>query len=79
MARFFFHQQSTIRITDMEGSELPDHVEARRQAVLTCSKMVQESPDGFWGSRPWTVTVTDAIGLILWEVSMDGQGTAATA
>ena len=31
----------------------------------------------FWRSRPWSVTVTDARGLILWEVSMDGVSSAA--
>jgi hypothetical protein len=33
--------------------------------------MMHDAPEGFWGSRPWNVTVTDAAGLVLYEISMD--------
>lgn len=78
MSLFYFHTQTDTRVTDDEGTELDGPVEARRQAINTCGQMMQDAPEGFWGSRPWTVTVTDAVGLVLWEISMDGQSTPAT-
>jgi hypothetical protein len=27
----------------------------------------------FWELRPWSVSVTDAEGLIMWELHLDGQ------
>lgn len=72
MQRYFFHTQTDSRITDEEGTVLEGPIEARRQAISTCGQMMQDAPEGFWGSRPWTVTVTDSAGLVLWEISMDG-------
>ena len=72
MPRFFFHTESETRTTDEEGMELADGLEARRQAIKSCGEMVRDCPQAFWGSRPWSVTVTNAEGLILWEIFMDG-------
>lgn len=79
MPRFFFHTQTDTRVTDTEGTELAGPVEARRDAIATCGRMMQDAPEGFWGSRPWNVTVTDAAGLVLWEIFMDGVATPAPA
>lgn len=79
MPRFFFHTQTTSRTTDEEGIELSGDVEARRQAIRTCGQMMQDAPEGFWGTRPWSVTVTDAAGLIFWEIGVDGTASAAAA
>ena len=59
------------------GVELGSPVEARREAIRTCGQLMREGPEPFWGSRPWTVTVTDETGLILWEIYMDGVSSAA--
>ncbi|WP_425506407.1 DUF6894 family protein [Sphingomonas xinjiangensis] len=75
---FYFHTQTGTRYTDVDGTDLAGPVDARRQAIQTCGQMMQEAPEGFWGSRPWSVTVTDAVGLVLWEISIDGQSSAAT-
>jgi hypothetical protein len=72
MAHYYFHTQTETRTTDDVGTELSSPFEARRQAIQTCGEMMRDCPDGFWGSRPWSVTVTDAHGLIMWEVFMDG-------
>lgn len=72
MARYFFHTQTGSRYTDDTGVEFASPLEARAQAIITCGQMLKDEPKDFWGSRPWSVTVTDAVGLILWELSMDG-------
>lgn len=78
MTLFFFHTQTDIRGTDTEGTEFPGYIEARREAIRTCGQMMQDAPEIFWGSRPWSVSVTDATGLILWEIHLDGQASAAS-
>jgi hypothetical protein len=78
MQRYFFHTQTDSRTTDEEGTVLNSPGEARSQAIQTCGQMMKDAPEGFWGSRPWTVTVTNFTGLVLWEISMDGAACAAS-
>lgn len=77
MARYFFHMQTHSRSTDDTGMELATPKEARAQAIVTCGQMMKDDPAGFWGTRPWSITVTNADGLILWELSMDGFASPA--
>jgi len=77
MPRYFFHTQTDTRTTDEHGTEFDGPVQARREAIRTCGEMMREAPEGFWGSRPWTVTVSDAVGLVLWEIFMDGTSSPA--
>ena len=72
LQRYFFHTQTDTRFTDGEGIVLEGPSQARSQAIQTCGQMMTDAPEGFWGSRPWTVTVTDFAGVVLWEISMDG-------
>jgi hypothetical protein len=76
MQRYFFHTQTDTRFNDVEGIEIGTPQEARRQAIATCGEMMRGCSEIFWGSRPWGVTVTDAKGLILWEIFMDGVSSA---
>jgi hypothetical protein len=78
MARYFFHSQTDTRFTDEEGVEFATPQEARAQAIVTCGEMMRDAPAAFWGSRPWSVTVTDHAGLIMWELSIGGQASAAS-
>ncbi|WP_431312377.1 DUF6894 family protein [Sphingomonas natans] len=77
MARYFFHVQTDVRSTDLEGWEFDTPIEARSQAIATCGQMMRDAAEAFWGSRPWSVSVTNAVGLILWELSMDGYAAPA--
>ena len=75
MPQYFFHSQTGDRTQDDEGTYLAGDAEARSAAIRTFGEMVRDAPEGFWRSRPWTVTVTDAAGLVLYEVGMDGHST----
>ncbi|MFD1951273.1 DUF6894 family protein [Sphingomonas arantia] len=77
MPQYFFHTQTASRETDEDGLDLTGPVQARQQAIQTCGQMMRDAPESFWGSRPWNVTVTDAAGVVLWEITMDGISTAA--
>jgi hypothetical protein len=77
MPRYFFHTDTLSRHTDDEGLDLDGPVEARREAIRACGEMLRDCPEGFWGSRPWSVTVTDVACLILCEVNIDGTASGA--
>lgn len=79
LQRYFFHTQTETRTNDSDGIVLDGPAEARRQAIQTCGQMMKDEPEGFWGSRPWTITVTDFHGLVLWEISMNGVACPAAA
>ena len=77
LPRYFFHSQTAIRVTDTEGLELPGPAEARREAIRACGEMMRDCAEGFWGSRPWSVVVTNEEGVVQWEVFMDGVASVA--
>jgi hypothetical protein len=77
MPRFYFHTETDVRTTDDEGIEFPGYEEARQEAIRTAGQMMRDTPHAFWSSRPWSVSVTDADGLIMWEIYLDGQTSAA--
>jgi hypothetical protein len=79
MPRYYFHSSTTSRFTDDEGYECATLADARRMAIRTCSEMIHGSEDEFWGSRPWTVTVTDEAGLIMLEIQVDGFAAPSAA
>jgi hypothetical protein len=79
LPRYFFHTQTDTRTTDEDGLELAGPVDARLEAIRTCGEIMRHAADAFWGSRPWSVTVTDAAGLVLWEIYVDGVSSAATS
>jgi hypothetical protein len=79
LPRYFFHTQTDTRSTDEDGIELDGPIDARREAIRTCGEIMREAPEPFWGSRPWSVTVTDGAGLVLWEIYVDGISSAATS
>lgn len=79
MPRFYFHTQSDVRITDSEGLELAGAFEARKQAIQSCGELMKDCADAFWGSRPWSVTITDVTGVVLWEIEIDGSASPAAA
>lgn len=79
MARYFFHTQTGTRSTDADGLELRDHAHARSEAVKACGEMIRDAPESFWDSRPWSVTVTDSAGLVLYEIFVDGVAAPAAS
>ncbi len=75
--RYFFHTETDSRSTDTEGVELDTPEQARREAIQMCAQLMHEAPKSFWGSRPWSVTITDETGLILWNIDIDASESAA--
>ncbi len=59
MPRYFFHTADGSRERDEEGTELPDHNAARREAIKLAGAVLSEQPDVLWHSRDFRVEVTD--------------------
>ena len=78
MPRYYFHHQSHVRTTDKTGLEFDTPEEARHQAIRSAGELLRDAAEPFWGSRPYSVSVTDEAGLIMWEIYMDGVNAAAS-
>jgi hypothetical protein len=72
LAHYYFHTSTHSRHTDDQGIECATPADARRMAIKTCGELIRGAEDRFWGSRPWAVTVTDAAGVIMYEIAVDG-------
>jgi hypothetical protein len=73
MAQFYFHTESDTRRSDTVGEGLPSLEDARTEAVRLCAGMMQDGAREFWGTKPWTMTVTDETGLIFFTLEVHGQ------
>lgn len=56
------------RERDEEGTELPDHNAARREAIKFAGAVLNDQPDVLWDSRDFRVEVTDEAGLMLFTI-----------
>ncbi len=72
MARYFFHTDSHTRFTDDEGQELSSLTAARAYATRAIAEVLRDDSKIFWGTRPWSMTVTDADGLIFFAIEVHG-------
>lgn len=77
MPHYFFHTESHVRTIDTEGTELPDVKAARAAATKCVAEILKDNAERFWGSKPWCMTVTDAVGLILFSIEVHGQASPA--
>jgi hypothetical protein len=72
MIKFFFHTEAESRVTDTQGTELANMAEARVEAARIAGVMLGDAAPKFWGTRPWVITVTDAVGLIFFGIEVSG-------
>ena len=73
MARYFFHTDSDVRHTDQEGGEFATIEDARQGAAELIAGILKDGSRVFWGTKPWSMTVTDGDGLILFTLEVHGQ------
>ena len=77
--RYFFHTDSDVRFSDTEGEELATVADARVSAAHAIAEMLKGKGQVFWGTRPWTLTVTDGEGLIYFTIELHGQNAPVCA
>jgi hypothetical protein len=70
MSRFFFHLTHSEDARDEAGVELEGVHQAKCHAVKMIADALCETPEKFWETETYRVTVTDARGLLLLSVEM---------
>jgi hypothetical protein len=68
--KYFIHSEGRTSYQDTDGVELHSVDAAREIATRTIGEMVRDGHPHLWGSQPWTLTVTDQSGLILFTISV---------
>ena len=59
MPRYFFDIADGQQFPDEKGSDWPDLVAARIEAVRYSAEVLKEMPERFWNCEEWTMTVSD--------------------
>lgn len=70
MPRYFFHTADGSYARDTDGTELPDHRSARKEAIKYAGSVLTHDPDLLWDGRDFRVEVTDESDLVLFTVIM---------
>ena len=73
MTRYFFHIQTAVLATDLDGVEFPDLDSARAMAARSFGELIKDYSSEFWSTKPWSMTVTDDAGLTLFVLEMHGR------
>jgi hypothetical protein len=79
MSRFFFHIEHVKVVKDEEGSEHQDVGAAKLHAVKKFAEILSETPQVFWDSDIFRMTVAKADGLVLFTLEMVGSLAPAIA
>ena len=72
MARYYFHTECGGHFTDTDGEDLPNRTAARTMAADIIGQRLRDGSEVFWGTEPWTMTVTDESGVILFTIRING-------
>ena len=78
MPRYFFHIEDRNSFHDEEGTVLPDASAARREASRVAAAYLRDHPADVWEDGSISVTVQDARGLTLFQVTVAGYDSPAT-
>lgn len=70
VARYFFHPTGTSRISDEDGTDLPDDVAARHAAVQLLGQMLVDRPDVLDSGGHFSIQVDGPSGLHLCSVQV---------
>jgi hypothetical protein len=72
--RYFFHTEGKERVTDQEGTELPNLNEARAEALRTTGEMLRDAAkaycDGNMLRRLWITEESDGRGRTLFAIDI---------
>ncbi|UUR07200.1 DUF6894 family protein [Sphingomonas glaciei] len=77
MSRYHFHLSSGHETRDEEGTDLDSLQEARCYAVRMIAEVLCTSPERYWDSDCYRITVADDTGLTLFMVEMNSIDAAA--
>jgi hypothetical protein len=72
MPRYFFHTADGRAYHDDDGTELAGDEAAQIEAARMMGQLLNEQPREFWAGGGLQMTVTNASGLILFVVDVEG-------
>lgn len=78
MPRYYFHTVAGTRVSDWEGTELPDLQAARETAVRFAGELLRDDPTLVRDGEPFGVEVTTADGALLFSVAVLATSPPAT-
>jgi len=62
---------------DPGGAEMESLAQAKCEAIRMAGQTICQGAEGFWDRAEWKMTVTDASGLILFDLLIIGTESAA--
>lgn len=68
MPRYHFHVSDARDGRDVDGIELTGENEARAMALRYSGEIIGDSTDSFWHLDRWSMRVTDASNVTLFEL-----------
>lgn len=68
MPRYHFHVHDGHDLLDDIGTDLPDIVLARREAIRYAGKLLEEGAGAIRAGSEWRMNVTDHTGLLLFQL-----------
>lgn len=71
--RYYFHTTDGEDVRDREGEEFADDAAARQEAVLLFAELLRDRPKIFWIEGRFRVTVVDAEGRHVGDVTATGS------
>jgi hypothetical protein len=69
MSLYFFHVADGRDYPDLRGSDLVNLDAARAEALRYTSQLLSNAVNQFWDGAEWTMTVTDAAGMIFFTLN----------
>jgi len=73
MSRYFFHVIDGSSELDSEGTELPDMVAVRSEAVRTAGEMLASEDADLFRDHPWQMSVVDESGATVLSLSFEAK------
>lgn len=68
LQRFHFNVYDGISSLDLDGTELRDRDEARREAIRLSGALLEEESERLRLGEEWYMEVTDDVGLVLFRL-----------
>lgn len=75
MPRFFFHRTDGAFDPDNEGTEFPDLMTARVEAIRFAAETVRDDPQQVWAGDTFRIEVSDEEDMLLYTVVILGLDT----
>jgi hypothetical protein len=70
LPRYHFIVHDGTNLDDPDGTELPDLLTARIEAVRLAGGLLSDSPAKFWSSSQWEIEVRDDHGVSLFRLDV---------